>query len=152
MPVRAHIKEQKPTFERFNAQWTPTILLLDSAGAGKHRIEGFLPVDDFLAQLELGLAKISFRRGSYAEAEKRFRSVCDTYRGTGATPEACYWAGVSAYKASNDASHLGATARQLKEQFPESEWPASPRSGSSSRLLARWAKISRARSGASAGT
>ena len=43
-------------------------------------------------------------------------------RGTGAAPEACYWAGVSAYKGSNDATHLGATARQLKEQFPESEW------------------------------
>ena len=103
LPVKAHIKEQKPTFQRFNAQWTPTILLLDSAGAEKHRIEGFLPVDDFLAQLELGLAKISFQRGSYAEAEKRFRTICGTYRTTGAAPEARYWAGVSAYKASNEA-------------------------------------------------
>jgi uncharacterized protein YyaL (SSP411 family) len=32
LPVRAHIKEHPAWFHRFDAVWTPTVLLLDSAG------------------------------------------------------------------------------------------------------------------------
>ncbi len=95
---------------------------MDAEGAERHRMEGFFPVEDFLAQLELGLAKMAFQRQEYREAEKRFRSACKTYPNSGAAPEACYWAGVSAYKADNKAEHLGETAKLLKEKYPESEW------------------------------
>lgn len=122
LPVRAHIKKQPGTFKRFNAQWTPTLVILDADGIERHRVEGFLPADDLLAQLELGLAKMAFQRSQYGEAEKRFRSVLEQYAATAAAPEACYWAGVAAYKASNDPRHLGATARLLKEKYPDSEW------------------------------
>ncbi len=122
LPVKVHIKEQKPTFQRFNAQWTPTLIVLGPDGAERHRVEGFLPVDDYLAQLDLGLAKIAFQGGSYGEAERRFRSLCQAHGKSGAAPEACYWAGVASYKASNDPASLRATARQLKERYPESEW------------------------------
>jgi len=117
-----HIKEQKKTFERFNAQWTPTLIVLDSDGVERHRVEGFLPVDDFLAQLELGLAKLAFQGASYGEARNRFRSVCEAHARSGAAPEACYWAGVSAYKESNDPAPLKATAQMLQKSYPESEW------------------------------
>lgn len=120
--MKAHIKEQKQTFQRFNAQWTPTQIVLDPDGVERHRMEGFLPVDDFLAQLELGLGKLHFQHQNYGEAEKRLRSVCDRFPQAGAAPEACYWAGVSAYKGSNEARHLGSTARVLKERYPDSEW------------------------------
>jgi outer membrane protein assembly factor BamD (BamD/ComL family) len=96
--------------------------VLDPAGTERHRIEGFLPVDDFVAQLELGLAKLAFEGKEYAEAERRFRSVCDSHPGAGAAPEACYWAGVSAYKATDVAQPLKETAKLLKERYPESEW------------------------------
>lgn len=122
LPVKAHIKEQKRTFERFNAQWTPTQIVLDSDGVERHRIEGFLPVEDFLAQLSLGLGKLLFQHQEYGNAEKRFRSIVETHATTGAAPEACYWAGVSAYKRSNDPAPLSATAKLLKAKYPESEW------------------------------
>jgi TolA-binding protein len=122
VPVKVHIKEQKQTFQRFNAQWTPTQIVLDADGVERHRMEGFLPVDDFLAHLDLGLGKLHFQKQEYGEAEKRLRSVCESFPGAGAAPEACYWAGVSAYKGSNDARHLGSTARALKERYPDSEW------------------------------
>jgi hypothetical protein len=122
LPVKVHIKEQPDTFKRFNAPWTPTLLLLDADGVERHRIEGFLPADDLLAQLDLGLGKIAFQRSEYGEAEKRFRSVVRSYGASGAAPEACYWAGVSAYKASKDPQHLAATAKALKEKYPDSEW------------------------------
>ena len=122
VPVKAHIKEQKQIFERFNAQWTPTQIVLDADGVERHRIEGFLPVDDFLAQLELGLGKLHFQHQNYGEAEEHLRTVCESFPHAGAAPEACYWAGVSAYKRSNEARHLGSTATALKERYPESEW------------------------------
>ena len=120
--MKIHVKENKPAFARFNAQWTPTQIVLDPGGVERHRIEGYLPVDDFRAQLELGLGKLHFQRQDYGEAEKRFRSVCDGFPGTAASPEACYWAGVAAYKGSDDTKHLAATARALKEKYPDSEW------------------------------
>ena len=55
-------------------------------------------------------------------AEKQLRATCESFPKSGAGPEACYWAGVAAYKRTNDASNLSATARQLKELYPESEW------------------------------
>lgn len=95
---------------------------MDTDGTERHRLEGFLPVEDFLANLELGLAKLHFQKQQYQEAEKCYRSVCQTYPKSAAAPEACYWAGVSAYKTTNKPEPLGETAKLLKEKYPESEW------------------------------
>ena len=122
IPVQVHIQDQKPIFERFNAQWTPTQLVLDADGVERHRTEGFLPVDDFLAQLDLGLGRLHFQHEEFDKAESVLRSACDSFPKAGAAPEACYWAGVAAYKGTHDANHLAATARRLKERYPESEW------------------------------
>lgn len=122
VPVKVHIKEQPKVFERFDARWTPTILALDPEGVERHRIEGFLPVDDFLAQLEMGRAKIAFARSQFGEGERIFRSVRERYPSTGAAPEASYWEGVSAYKATHDPKHLREAALRLEETHPESEW------------------------------
>ena len=50
IPDRAHVKEQQDVFARFGAEWTPTVLILEPDGTERHRFEGFLPKDDFLAQ------------------------------------------------------------------------------------------------------
>ena len=122
IPARFHIKENSAAFDRFGAQWTPTILILDEEGVERHRIEGFLPAEDFLAQLELGLAKLAFQHNDYKEAEQWFHSVCESLGGATAAPEACYWEGVSAYKVDNQAEHLHETYRKLSQRYPESEW------------------------------
>jgi TolA-binding protein len=125
-PVRVHVREQKDEYkrlsERYNAQWTPTVLVLDSTGEERHRIEGFLPADDFLAQIALGQAKAAFQRNDYADAERRYREVVDRFASTDAAPEALYWAGVSKYKASGDASALGATTAAFRERYQDTSW------------------------------
>ncbi len=122
MPVKAHIKEQPETFDRFKALWTPTQLILDAEGKEHHRMEGFLPVEDYLAQLELGLAKLDFEGERFDAAEREFRAICDRHPNAGVAAEACYWAGVSAYKATHAADPLQSTARQLRQKYPDSEW------------------------------
>ena len=125
-PVRVHVRDQKDEYkrlsERYNAQWTPTVLVLDSEGEERHRIEGFLPVDDFLSQVALGVAKLAFQRKDYADAERRYREIVDRFPSTDAAPEALYWAGVSKYKASGDASALGATHAAFRERYQDTAW------------------------------
>lgn len=125
-PVRVHVREQKDEYkrlgERYNVQWTPTILVLDPEGEERHRIEGFLPVDDFLSQVALALAKSAFHRQDYVEAERRYREIVDRFPSTDAAPEALYWAGVSKYKGSGDASALGATTAAFRDRYQDTTW------------------------------
>jgi outer membrane protein assembly factor BamD (BamD/ComL family) len=122
VPAKFHIKEKPDVFKRFGAQPTPTILILDSDEMERHRMEGFFPVEDFLAQLELGLGKLKFQTGNYSQAEKHFRQVYEKFPKSGAAAEAAYWAGVSSYKGTNKPERLAETAKLLKEKYPDSEW------------------------------
>jgi hypothetical protein len=126
IPVRVHVKDQHDEFqrlgERFGSQWTPTILLIDDSGTERHRIEGFLPADDFLSQLALGTAKAAFARKDYPAAEQLYRDVVNAYATSDAAPEALYWAGVSKYRATNDPSALGETARAFAERYQDTAW------------------------------
>ncbi|MPY90335.1 MAG: thioredoxin [Luteitalea sp.] len=126
VPVRAHVREQADLFKklgaRYSANWTPTTLVVDPQGEERHRIEGFLPTDDFVAQLDLGLAHSSFGRGEFAEATREFGAVVDAHPGTDAAPEALYWMGVSRYKATNDATALADTAGAFRDRYQESTW------------------------------
>ena len=108
--------------QRFKVDWTPTVLIVDSDGTELHRIEGFLPADEFLGQLQLGFGHAQFTKGDFAGAERHFRDVCEQLPGTDAAAEATYWAGVSRYKASHDASALKATAQAFKERYQNSVW------------------------------
>ncbi len=122
IPVKIHIKEQPKTFERFGAQWTPTIQILDPDGSKRHQIEGFLPSDDFLAQLKIGLAHSAFARQQWKEAESRYEDIVKTLPGTDAAAEALYWLGVSRYKGSGDGTFLQQTAEAFKTRYTDSTW------------------------------
>jgi hypothetical protein len=126
VPVRVHVREQKDEFKRlggrYGVQWTPTILVLDPKGEERHRIEGFLPAEDLIPQLVLGAGHAAFAQGDFAAAETRFREVVDTHPDSDSAPEALYWAGVSRYKATDDAAVLADTARQFRERYRDTPW------------------------------
>ena len=108
--------------QRFGAQWTPTLLVIDPDGNERHRIEGFLPADDLIAQLLLGLGHSAFARERWDEAEKGFREVVNRFPQSEAAPEALYWAGVTRYKAKGDASALAATGREFTKRYQDTSW------------------------------
>jgi hypothetical protein len=126
VPVRVHVRDQADEFKRlgarYSAQWTPTILILDEGGVERHRIEGFLPAGEFVAQLTLGLARAAFARSDFAEAERLFRDVVSSHRDSDAAPEALYWAGVAKYKATGDAAALGDTYKAFQSQYKDTSW------------------------------
>ena len=122
MPLEAHIKEHPVNFHRFDALWTPSVLILDSNGKERFRIEGYLPKDEFRAHLELALARVAFMSKNWADAERRYAEVIERYPNSKAAPEALYWKGVSRYKATNDHNVLGELPGQFQEKYPDSTW------------------------------
>ena len=98
------------------------MLVLDSDGVERWRVEGYLPNSEFRAQLEMGLARVAFMHKRWAEAEQRYGQVVERYPDSKAAPEAVYWRGVSRYKATNDHTVLGEVAEQFKQKYQESIW------------------------------
>jgi outer membrane protein assembly factor BamD (BamD/ComL family) len=95
---------------------------MDPNGEERWRIEGYLPRNEFRAQLELGLARVDVMRKRWAEAEKRFAGIVERHGETSAAPEALYWRDVSKYNQTHDHVPLQNVARELKEKYPNSEW------------------------------
>jgi tetratricopeptide (TPR) repeat protein len=126
IPARVHVKDDAADFQKYGAlyaaQWTPTVLELDSNGIERHRLEGFLPADDFLAQLILGRARIAFQEQKWDEAAKLFRRVYEELPDTDTAPEALYWTGVTRYKETGDASALKETARAFTTRYKDTTW------------------------------
>jgi hypothetical protein len=120
VPIEAHIKEHAAYFNRFDALWTPTILILDSNGVERQRLEGYLPRTEFRAHLELGLARVDFMRKHWADAERRYAEVAEKYPDTKSAPEAIYWKGICRYKLTNDHHVLGEIPGQLSEKYGDS--------------------------------
>lgn len=98
------------------------MLILDSNGIERVRIEGYLPKAEFRAQLELGLARVEFMNKHWADAERRYAAVLESYPGSKAAPEALYWRGVSHYKATNDHTVLGKLADEFRQKYNDSIW------------------------------
>ena len=126
LPVRVHVRNTADEYQRlagkYGVEWTPTILMLDPAGNERHRLEGFLPVEEFVPHLEFGVARIAFSSGAFEKAESRLRHIADTHPDAEVAPEALYWAGVSRYKGADDAGALKATTVALREKYPSSPW------------------------------
>ena len=98
------------------------MIILDPNGTERFRIEGYLPKDEFRAQLELGLARVAFMSKNWKDAERRYTEVLERYPESKAAPEALYWKGVSHYKGTNDHTVLGELPGQFQEKYPDSEW------------------------------
>jgi thioredoxin-related protein len=122
IPISVHIKENPAGFHRFDSVWTPTALILDENGKERHRIEGYLPKDEFAAQLLLGVARVAFMQKKWKDAEALYSQILNDYPKSTAAPEAVYWKAVSHYKATNDHTVLGEVPKTLQQKYPNSVW------------------------------
>jgi outer membrane protein assembly factor BamD (BamD/ComL family) len=98
------------------------VLILDPNGKERHRIEGYLPVEEFRAQLELGLARVAFMSKKWKDAEQRYTEVLERYPNSKTAPEALYWKGVSHYKTVNDHNVLVDLPELFQQKYPDSIW------------------------------
>lgn len=122
IPVKISVQDDHAEFERFAVQWTPTMLIVDIKGKERYRFEGYLPPDDFLVQLDVGIAKTAFAQGDFGAAESHFRNIVEHFPLSDTAPEALYWAGVSRYKATQDVTALRDTAVAFRSHYDTSSW------------------------------
>ena len=102
--------------------WTPTVVILDDSGKERFRIDGFLSREEFVAHLEMGLARVAFMKKQWADAESRYTAIIERHPSSGVVPEAMYWAAVSHYKKTNDHTVLARLSEELAQKFPEDIW------------------------------
>lgn len=96
--------------------------MADADGTKHHDSVGFLPPKQFMAQLELGMAKTDLNKGNYQKAASRLRTIAARYPDDATAPQALYWLGVSEYKRTGSAKSLKAVWRELMEKYPDSIW------------------------------
>lgn len=122
IPVKLHLGEDKEWVKKYEAKWTPTLLLLDSAGHEHARNVGYLAPRDMLAFLTLAIGKEAFDEEKFDEAIKRFNEVVCHYADSEMAPEAVYYKGVSGYKKGHDAAELSRAYELLHTRYPNTSW------------------------------
>lgn len=121
VPLQVGADEQ-PISSDFNVTWTPTILVLDSNGKEHLRNVGFLPPDEMIPTLLLGIGKAAFENRQLDGAIDRFQEVLSRYPKSFVAPEALYLRWVAQYKKTHDAKQLKEAYEQLTAKYPQSAW------------------------------
>jgi tetratricopeptide (TPR) repeat protein len=114
--------DAQPLATDFNVKWTPTLVTLDSDGKEHHRTVGFLPPEELVPSLLLGIAKCHFDRERYEEALKALSRLLESYPKSDAAPEAIFLRGVSLYKSTHNPKPLKEAYEKLQAEYPSSEW------------------------------
>ena len=123
VPMQLNIKEDPGAMDRFEAVWTPTIILRDDGGREYRRSEGFLPPKTLLTELALGRTQAALHNAEYDEAVKHGEEAARFAEGDPERlAEARYWTGVAAYKGSNESGDLVKHWKPLVDEMPESAW------------------------------
>lgn len=120
-PVRVLISST-PLPQQFKVKWTPTFVILDPEGEEHHRSVGFLPPEEFIPSLTLGIAKTWFDHEQFSEAQAHLDRLISEYPKSDVSAEAIYYRGVSRYKATNDASALRQAHETLHADYKVSDW------------------------------
>lgn len=121
VPLKINILERTQEAQSFRGTWTPTFVVMDADLSEHYRSVGYLPPEDFLAQLILARGKVAFDLGRYEQAAELFSQVVGQCEETEAAPEAQYFLGVARYKAGS-LDKLVAAWKLLMEKYPQSDW------------------------------
>jgi thioredoxin-related protein len=68
IPLRAYTNSPAAWAARFVIQYTPTVITLDDDGKEHHRTVGFLPPEEFIPSLMVGIGKSHFDARQFTKA------------------------------------------------------------------------------------
>jgi hypothetical protein len=114
--------DSKPLSTDFSVKWTPTLVVTDWDGKEHNRTVGFLPPEELIPSLLLGMAKCDFDADRFRQAIALLDALLADYPWSSAAPEAVFLRGVSRFKAANDPAPLKEAYEKLRVDYPESEW------------------------------
>jgi thioredoxin-related protein len=116
------LHDQQPYAANFKIRWTPTLVVLDWEGNEVFRSVGYLPPEDMVPALMIGVGKVHFVRSQYREAISVFSDLLDKYPKSDQAPEALFFLGVARFKDTNDPKDLQKAYEELSRRYPDSEW------------------------------
>jgi tetratricopeptide (TPR) repeat protein len=123
--AKFNVKEPVPDFKeavgRGKVIWAPLFIFLDYRGTELRRYLGYLPPDDFLAELRLVLGLAAMTHMKYQEALEWFLSAVEKSPDSSAAPEALFWAGAADYRIGG-AQPMIARWDDLIARCPGSTW------------------------------
>ena len=103
--------------------WTPGFVFRDHRGIEVRRSVGFLPPEEFMAELQCALGLIDLLHTNHQAAFERLDRVKETSPGANAAPEAIFWAGVALYqREGKDKEVLRKYWDNLRDRYPTSTW------------------------------
>ena len=106
----------------FNVRETPTVILLDASGIEHHRITGFLPPEEFLPSILLGISKASIYRDRFSAALVLLEKILMDYPKCASVPEAIYLRGVCKYRSTYNSKSLKEAFEKLLVDYPTINW------------------------------
>ncbi len=121
VPLRVS-HDHEPMAEEFGVVRTPCIVLLDAERKVVHRSEGFLAPDDFAAFMQLGVAKMRYRRNELEPAMDLLHGLFRDHPQSPSLAEAIAVRGRCRYRYTHDPRHLKEAHEQLRVEFPRSRW------------------------------
>ena len=95
---------------------------MTSTGKEHHRTVGYLPPEELIASLLLGMGKVDFDAERFDAALKNLEQLLRDYAKSDAAPEALFLRGVCQYKSTHNPAPLKAAYEKLQELYPASEW------------------------------
>jgi hypothetical protein len=87
-PLRVYTNSLPAWANRFGIQYTPTVVTLDGEGMEHHRTVGFLPPEEFVPSLMLGIAKTHMDARRQAQARAMLEWLLLAYPGSQAATTA----------------------------------------------------------------
>jgi len=122
VPARVNVLTERDLTKRMRVPWTPTFLFVDADGLEHHRFIGYLPPDEFAAQIHLAGARAAFNRASWEEAARRYAHLAEKFPETDAAPESIYWIGVCDFKRTKNDQRIYEQAREVVRRYPNHIW------------------------------
>ena len=114
--------DAQPHATDYNVKWTPALFIVDREGLSHHDRVGFLPPEEFVPFLKLGMGKALFDQDRFAEAMGLLHEVITDYPHSIAAPEAVYLQGVCRYKSTHEPDGLIEAYEKLSAEYPSSDW------------------------------
>jgi tetratricopeptide (TPR) repeat protein len=121
IPLRVAYDSQ-PLATQFNLKWTPALITLDLEGKEHQRTVGFLPPEELIPSLLLGIAKSHYDGEKFSEALAALDRILKEAPKSDSAPEAIYLKGVCGYKSTHQPKPLKDAYQELQAHYPSSEW------------------------------
>lgn len=123
--IKVNIREPQPemrdVIRAAKPVWAPMFLFLDPRKIELRKYVGWLPPDEFLAELTFVLGMQDILRQRIDQAYTRFRAAADETPEAGIAAEALFWAGAAAYKRGGQPA-LRPVWDELVARYPQSTW------------------------------